>query len=94
LQLWIAHVVLLQTGLPFWTAHTAPHAPQLFTSFRVTRSQPSLTAALQFPKPALHVMLHEPFRHFATPFVASHASPHPPQFEMLLDVSTSHPVDA
>jgi len=83
----------LHTGLPFCTAQTAPQAPQLRTSFRVTRSQPSLTAALQFANPGLQVMLHEPFKHFATPFVASHASRHPPQFEMLLNVSTSHPFE-
>jgi hypothetical protein len=93
-QLWIAHVVTLHTGLPFCTAQTAPQAPQLLTSLRVTRSQPSLTAALQFAKPVLHVMEHEPFRHFGVPFVASHASPQPPQLATEFEVSVSQPFDA
>jgi hypothetical protein len=94
LQLRIAQVAPLQTGFPFWTAHTTPHAPQLFTSFLVARSQPSLTAALQFEKPGLHVIEHDPFVHLAVPFVESQAAPQPPQFDASPDVSTSHPFDA
>jgi len=90
----MAHVAPLQTGFPFCTAQTTPHAPQLFTSFRVARSQPSLTAALQFAKPVLHVIEHDPFVHLAVPLVESQAAPQPPQFDTSPDVSTSHPFES
>jgi hypothetical protein len=94
----MTHVVPLHAALPFWAAQTAPHAPQLLTSFRVERSHPSLTSALQFAKPALHVIAQEPFEHLGVPFVASHAAPpltafeHAPQLFTSPEVSTSQPL--
>jgi hypothetical protein len=87
------HVVPTQEGVPFCTAHTAPQAPQFATSFLVAFSQPSLTAALQFANPVLHVIEHAPLPHFAVPLVVSQASPHPPQFFRSLEVSVSQPFD-
>ena len=93
----MTHVVPLHAALPFWTAQTAPHAPQLLTSFRVERSHPSLTSALQLAKPALHVIAQEPLLHFGVPFVASHAAPpltaleQAPQLFTSLEVSISQP---
>ena len=90
----IPQVVPTHVGAPFCTAHTAPHAPQLLTSSWVARSHPSLTAALQFANPGLHVIVQVPFRHFGTPLVLSHALPHPPQLARSLEVSTSQPSEA
>jgi hypothetical protein len=87
-------VVPVHAGLPFWTAQTAPHAPQLLTSSFVARSQPSLGEALQLPKLALHVMVQEPLTHFAVPFVLSQALPQTPQFFTSVEVSTSQPFEA
>ena len=90
----MVHVMPEQAGVPFWTAHTTPQAPQLATSFFVAFSHPLLTSASQFPKPALQVIAHVPFRHLAAPFVESHAFVQPPQFAVSFDVSVSQPFEA
>jgi hypothetical protein len=47
----MAHVVPTHAGVPFGVEHTLPHAPQASGLFVSVVSQPSVTTALQLPKP-------------------------------------------
>ena len=88
----------------------APPAPQLLASASVFTSQPLEfrpelpTIASQLPKPALHVIVHDPAAHAGVPFCVEQMLPQPaaapcpplvappgPQF-MTLNVDTSQPV--
>lgn len=82
-------------GAPFGTARqTRPQRPQLLTSMLMSASQPLNGMPSQLAKPALHDTVHILARHMPVPFrIRSHWRPQPPQFEGLLAVLTSQPLD-
>jgi len=88
---WIAQLVPLHTGVPFCTEHTLPQPPQALTLFVVAVSQPLVTFASQLPKPAAHMIRHDPFEHVGEPLFELQAFMHEPQFDVFVAVLISHP---
>lgn len=86
-------VLLLHVAVPLAEPHTLLQAPQCCALPVVIVSQPFAKFPSQFPKPALHTMLHAPPLHAATPFVDPHTLPHTPQFERLLERLVSQPFE-
>lgn len=92
MQLPTLHAPTVHDGVPFATAQTTPHVPQLVVDALVLVSQPSTTLPLQLPKPALHAPTAQlPLLHAGVPFAVVHTSPQVPQFEVEMLVFTSQP---
>jgi hypothetical protein len=94
LQLPIVHLPLLQMAVALAREHLAPQASQLDASVLRFASQPLSNRASQLPNPARHVAEQIPFEQVGTAFAGAQAFPQPPQFNRLLVVSISQPVDA
>ncbi len=87
----IAHIVPLHVGVPFCTEHTLPQLPQALTLFVVAVSQPLPMFASQLPKPAAHMIWHEPFEHVAEPLFELQTFVHDPQCVVSVAVLISQP---
>lgn len=75
--------------------HTIPHAPQWLVLLLVLVSQPLLSVPSQSPKPALHVPIeHTLAAHAGAALLRVHATPQPPQLEVLLVMLISQPLPA
>lgn len=81
-----------QEGVPCVELQTAPHAPQCAVLVAVLVSQPLATFPSQFPQPEEQEMLQLPETHEGVPLFVLHASPQPPQCEVLELVCVSHPL--
>ena len=76
-------------------AQRRAQAPQLSGSAMSDASQPSVTLALQLPKPAVHVTEQKLPAHDEVELArAGHALPHAPQFITEVRVSVSQPLAA
>jgi hypothetical protein len=88
------HTPDTHVSLAFARLHTAPQAPQLGRLVFRFVSHPSAPLPLQSPSPGLQtVMPQTPATQLGVPPVAGHALPHAPQFETLVWVFTSQPLD-
>ena len=94
LQLPMVHLPLLQIAVALAIEHLVPQASQLDASVFRFASQPLSNRASQLPKPATQVAEHILLAQVGTAFAGAHAFPQPPQFNRLLEVSISQPVDA
>lgn len=91
MQPWIPHAVPLHVGVPFCTEQTFPQPPQALTLFVVAVSHPLATFASQLPKPAAHMIVHEPFEQPAEPLVVLQAFMQAPQCVVFVAVLISQP---
>jgi hypothetical protein len=92
LQLATVQVPFEHDGTALAGAHTAPQAPQLFTSRLLFVSHPSVGSPLQSPRGARHVSIrHTPWSHLAAALVKLHTVPQAPQFAASPSWFTSHP---
>jgi hypothetical protein len=85
----------MQLGVPWFELHAVPHPPQLAGLLLVSVSQPSrveFSFALQSLHPMLQATAHAAATQLAVPWLALHASPHPPQLPALVLRSTSQPL--
>src|SRR5438270_14079733 len=93
LQVAMRQVPVTQAGVPLFTAHSAPHAPQLLRLLVRLISQPSDTAPLQSAKPVLQTaMRHVPLEQAGAPFGVVHSLPQAPQLLSSPLVLVSHPL--
>lgn len=83
--------LLAQPSLAWGRLQTAPQAPQLLTSVRVSISQPVSTFPSQSARPVLHAILHWPATQLAVPPVELHTCPQLPQLFTSPIKSTSQP---
>jgi hypothetical protein len=82
----------LHPAVPFASTHCRWHAPQLFGSFPMFVSQPSLGLLLQSAKPGLQARMEQvPPVHPAVPCGMLHTWPHVPQLLGSPPVLTSQP---
>jgi hypothetical protein len=82
-------------SVAFARLQSAPQPPQLARLVFRFVSQPSDTRPLQSPNPGLHtVMPHTPPTQFAVPPLAGQTFPHVPQFDTLVCVFTSQPLES
>jgi hypothetical protein len=89
------HTPETQDSEAFARLHTAPQAPQLARFVFRFVSQPSAELPLQSPRPVLQLeMPQTPATQFAVPPVDGQTFPHALQFDTLVCVFTSQPLDA
>jgi hypothetical protein len=83
-----------QDAVPFVPLQAAPHPPQFAADVFVFVSQPLTALPSQFPNPALHVGTQAPVVQVVVPFAFVHWVPQAPQFERLVFVFVSQPLEA
>jgi hypothetical protein len=90
-QVPIAQVVVA----PARPGHTVPHAPHAATLLAMLVSHPLATFASQSARPMSHMLTEQlPPVQLAAPPMTVHTRPQPPQCEVLVRRSTSHPLAA
>lgn len=91
-QLLMAQLPDVHTGLAFGRLQMCPHVPQLLRSARVETSQPSAFRPLQLANPELQLATKQlPVLHTSFAFGRLQTLPHPPQLLASLCTSTSQP---
>lgn len=90
----IEQVPLPHEGVPFVLLHAWPQPPQWAVDVFVFVSQPFTALPSQLPNPALQVGTQAPEVQVVVPFEFTHCVPQAPQFERLVFVLVSHPVEA
>jgi hypothetical protein len=90
----IEQVPLPHDGVPFVLLHAWPQPPQWAVLVLVFVSQPFTALPSQLPNPALQDGTHAPDVQVVVPFAFTHCVPQLPQFERLVFVLVSHPVEA
>jgi hypothetical protein len=90
----MVHAPLVQDAVALASLQMLPQSPQLFTSVYLEVSHPLSGLPSQLAKPVPHVGTHLPLAQLVEPWSFAQVAPQAPQLAVVVDRSTSHPVEA